>query len=159
MIAIKMSWEHTERKVVAHAKIDSAETPKLLNSSKNSGHRLLQGFRFLGLLHTVWGRNANTKQSCSAIKNLLRKLDYTFHAGEKNSNNIVVPTITKQGSPFIVGGGLAAAGIPALRVCSLANQAFGGNHRIQYFRRGDDWQVLDALSGFRFYAGQAWAAQ
>jgi hypothetical protein len=41
MIGIKMSGEHTERKVVAHAKIDSAETPKLLNSSKKSGYRLL----------------------------------------------------------------------------------------------------------------------
>jgi len=83
------------------------------------------------------------------------KLDYTFHAGEKNSNNIVVLGHGVTGNkdrPFIVAlaDGLAAAGIPALRVSFSGNGASGGKFTESNISKEVDdlgW-VLDALSGF-----------
>jgi uncharacterized protein len=83
------------------------------------------------------------------------KLDYTFHAGEKNSNNIVVLCHGVTGNkdrPFIVAlaGGLAAAGIPALRISFSGNGASGGKFtESNISKEVDDLGcVIDALAGF-----------
>ncbi|MEO8427263.1 MAG: alpha/beta fold hydrolase [Verrucomicrobiota bacterium] len=83
------------------------------------------------------------------------KLDYTFHAGEKKSINIVVLGHGVTGNkdrPFIVAlaEGLAAAGIPALRVSFSGSDASGGNFtESNISKEVDDLGcVIDALAGF-----------
>src|SRR2546425_4547314 len=91
------------------------------------------------------------------------KLDYTFHAGEKNSKNIVVLGHGVTGNkdrPFVMAlaAGLAAAGIPALRVSFSGNGASGGKFTESNISKevNDLGCVLDVLSGFTIgYVGHS----
>lgn len=89
------------------------------------------------------------------IKNALgERLDYSFHAAEKNSKNIVVIGHGVTGNkdrPFVeaLAEGLARAGISALRFSFSGNGASGGKFVDSTISKEveDLGAVLDALSG------------
>ncbi len=91
------------------------------------------------------------------------RLDYTFHAGNSDSRQIVVIGHGVTGNkdrPFVVAlaGGLAAAGIPALRFSFSGNGASGGRFVDSNITKesADLASVLDKLDGWQVcYAGHS----
>lgn len=82
------------------------------------------------------------------------RLDYTFHAGDPASRNLVVLGHGVTGNkdrPFIIAlaSGLAAAGLPVLRVSFSGNGASGGRFVDSHITKevADLGAVLDALAG------------
>ena len=91
------------------------------------------------------------------------RLDYTFHAGSKNSRNLVVIGHGVTGNkdrPFIVAlaEALACSGIPALRFSFSGNGASSGRFVDSTISKEieDLGAMLDALKGFTIgYAGHS----
>src|SRR6267142_2242119 len=99
-----------------------------------------------------------------AIKNSAgERIDYTFHPGQPGAKDIVVIGHGVTGNkdrPFVVAlaEGLAAAGIPALRVSFSGNGASGGKFtESNISKEADDLGcVIDAIAGFTVgYAGHS----
>lgn len=94
------------------------------------------------------------------------RLDYSFHAGEKDSRNIVLLGHGVTGNkdrPFVVAlaRGLAGAGIAALRFSFSGNGDSEGEFTASNISKevGDLGAVLDALDGYTIcYAGHSMGA-